>query len=158
MGRTVPSFRTVLATEKEDWKPFLNALDKSDRKKFDEMWDLPRWYISACSNSVQYVRLHPILMSDEYYNNEKTDISKEYCTNEFCGRKLIYSDKIGKMFCPECFYHLTEEEEGSGGKTVVRQLSRVERIREKRRALEFPGLDDDLRRTVSKVGGTIVKT
>ena len=27
------------------------------------MWDLPRWYISACSNSVQYVRLHPILMS-----------------------------------------------------------------------------------------------
>jgi len=110
MGRTVPSFRTVLATEKEDWKPFLNALDKSDRKKFDEMWDLPRWYISACSNSVQYVRLHPILMSDEYYNNEKTDISKEYCTNEFCGRKLIYSDKIGKMFCPECFYHLTDEE------------------------------------------------
>jgi hypothetical protein len=51
-----------------------------------------------------------------------------------------------------------QEEEGSGGKTVVRQLSRVERIREKRRALEFPGLDDDLRRTVSKVGGTIVKT
>jgi hypothetical protein len=38
-------------------------LDKSDRKKFDEMWDLPRWYISACSNSVQYVRLHPIMMS-----------------------------------------------------------------------------------------------
>jgi hypothetical protein len=36
-----------------------------------------------------------------------------------------------------------QEEEGSGGKTVVRQLSRVERIREKRRALEFPGLDDD---------------
>ncbi len=27
------------------------------------MWDLPKWYISACSNSVQYVRLHPILMS-----------------------------------------------------------------------------------------------
>jgi hypothetical protein len=26
------------------------------------MWDLPKWYISACSNSVQYVRLHPILM------------------------------------------------------------------------------------------------
>jgi hypothetical protein len=27
------------------------------------MWDLPKWYVSACSNSVQYVRLHPILMS-----------------------------------------------------------------------------------------------
>ena len=32
------------------------------------MWDLPRWYISACSNSVQYVRLHPILMSILLYH------------------------------------------------------------------------------------------
>ena len=43
--------------------PFLNALDKSERKSFDEMWKLPKFYISACSNSVQYVTLHPILMS-----------------------------------------------------------------------------------------------
>jgi hypothetical protein len=63
MGRTIPSFRIALATEKEEWKPFRNALDKKDRKKFDEMFDIPRWYISACSNSIQYVRLHPILMS-----------------------------------------------------------------------------------------------
>jgi hypothetical protein len=49
--------------EKEEWKPFRNALDKSDRKKFDEMlYDVPKFYISACSNSVQNVRLHPILM------------------------------------------------------------------------------------------------
>jgi hypothetical protein len=40
MGRTIPSFRTALAMEKEDWKPFRNALDKSDRKKFDEMFDI----------------------------------------------------------------------------------------------------------------------
>jgi hypothetical protein len=32
------------------------------------MWELPRWYISACSNSVQYVRLHPILMSILLYH------------------------------------------------------------------------------------------
>jgi hypothetical protein len=41
MGRTVPSFRTALEMEKEDWKPFRSALDKSDRKKFDDMWDIP---------------------------------------------------------------------------------------------------------------------
>jgi hypothetical protein len=52
-----------MAMEKEDWKPFRNALDKSDRKKFDEMWDIPRLYTSACSYSVQPVRLYPILMS-----------------------------------------------------------------------------------------------
>jgi hypothetical protein len=49
--------------EKAEWKPFRNALDKSDRKEFDDMFDIPRFYISACSNSVQLVALHPILMS-----------------------------------------------------------------------------------------------
>jgi hypothetical protein len=68
MGRTIPSFRIALELEKAEWKPFRIALDKSDRKKFDEMWDVPRWYISACSNSVQYVRLHPILMSILLYH------------------------------------------------------------------------------------------
>ena len=54
--------------EKEEWKPFRNALDKKDRKEFDDMWELPKFYISACSNSVQYVRLHPILMSILLYH------------------------------------------------------------------------------------------
>src|SRR5919112_3932358 len=63
MGRTVPSFRLVLATEKAEWKTFRNALDKSERKSFDEMWDIPRLYVSACSNSVQLVPLHPIVIS-----------------------------------------------------------------------------------------------
>ena len=63
MGRTLPTFRMALAMEKEEWKLFRNAMDKSDRKKFDEMWDIPRLYASACSNSVQLVPLHPIIMS-----------------------------------------------------------------------------------------------
>jgi hypothetical protein len=41
--------------EKEEWKPFRAALDKKERKKFDEMWDIPKLYITACSNSVQLV-------------------------------------------------------------------------------------------------------
>jgi hypothetical protein len=48
MGRTIPSFRIALAMEKEEWKPFRNPLGKSDRKKFDEMWELHKFYISAC--------------------------------------------------------------------------------------------------------------
>jgi hypothetical protein len=47
MGRTVPSFRIVLATEKAEWKPFRNALDKKERTEFDEMFDIPKLYISA---------------------------------------------------------------------------------------------------------------
>ena len=49
--------------EKAEWKPFRNALDKSDRNKFDEMFEIPRFYISACSYSVRYVRLYPMLTS-----------------------------------------------------------------------------------------------
>jgi hypothetical protein len=52
VDRTIPSFRIALAVEKEDWKPFRNALDKSDRKKFEEMFDIPRLYISARSYAV----------------------------------------------------------------------------------------------------------
>jgi hypothetical protein len=54
MGRTIPSFRIALALEEVEWKkPFCNALNKSDRKKFDEMlYDMPRLYISACSYAV----------------------------------------------------------------------------------------------------------
>jgi|SRR5919108_1593489 hypothetical protein len=48
--------------QKEEWKPFRNALDKSERKEFDDMFDVARLYITACSNSVQLVPLHPIVM------------------------------------------------------------------------------------------------
>jgi hypothetical protein len=63
MGRTIPSFRMTLAMENKKWKPFRDALDKKERKDFDDMWDIPKLYISACSNSVQLVPLHPIVIS-----------------------------------------------------------------------------------------------
>jgi hypothetical protein len=43
MGPTITSFRIALEMENQDWKPFPNTLDKPDRKKFDEMFDIPRW-------------------------------------------------------------------------------------------------------------------
>jgi hypothetical protein len=63
MGRTIPSFRVTLAMEKAEWKPFRNALDKSEKKQFDEMWDIPRLYASVCSNSCQLMPLQPIIIS-----------------------------------------------------------------------------------------------
>jgi hypothetical protein len=64
IGRTIPFFRITLAMEKQEWKPFRNALSKSEeRKMFDEMCDIPKLYASACSNSVQLVPLHPIIIS-----------------------------------------------------------------------------------------------
>ena len=63
MGRTVPSFRIVIAQEKKEWKPFRDALDKKEMKDFDDMWDIVRNYVYGCFNSVQLVPLHPILIS-----------------------------------------------------------------------------------------------
>lgn len=63
MGRTIPSFRLALAMEERRWKPFRNALDRSERKEFDEMFAVPRLYLSACSYSTQTVRIYPILLS-----------------------------------------------------------------------------------------------
>ena len=40
----------------------INGATSQKRKDF-EMWDIPRLYVSACSNSVQLVPLHPIIMS-----------------------------------------------------------------------------------------------
>jgi len=57
--------------EKAGWKPFRDALDKSERKDFDDMFDIPRLYLSACSNSVQLVPLHPIIMSILFHHHKE---------------------------------------------------------------------------------------
>ena len=64
--------------EESEWTPFRNALDKKDRKKFDDMFDIPRLYTSACSYAVQPVRRYPILMSILLFNfQEPTKCVKE---------------------------------------------------------------------------------
>jgi|SRR5215204_3053936 len=78
MGRTLPSFRIALDMEKAEWKPFRNALDKSEIKEFDDMFDIPRLYLTACSNSVQLVPLHPIIMSILFHHyKELTECMSE---------------------------------------------------------------------------------
>jgi hypothetical protein len=78
MGRTVPSFRLALEMEKEEWKPFRAALAKKERKEFDDMWDIPRLYITACSNSVQLVPLHPIMTSILFHHyKELTELKAQ---------------------------------------------------------------------------------
>lgn len=63
MGRTVPSYRIAAEWEKSKWKSFRQALDKSERKTFDEMFSYSRLYNVAGSNACRPVLIHPILMS-----------------------------------------------------------------------------------------------
>lgn len=62
MGRTVPSYRIATEMEKNKWKIFRERLDKSDRKKFDEMFSYSRLFNSAGSNACRPILIHPILM------------------------------------------------------------------------------------------------
>ena len=63
MGRTIPSYRIATEIETSKWKPFRQALNKKDRKMFDEMMTYPRLYISAGCNACRPELIHPILMS-----------------------------------------------------------------------------------------------
>ena len=68
MGRTIPSFRQAVWLEYRRWKPFRQALDKSDRKLFDEMWELTALYNSAMSYCANPIRIYPILMTMLLHN------------------------------------------------------------------------------------------
>jgi len=46
-------------------------LGVSNRKKFDEMFDIPRLYVPACSNSCQLVPLQPIIMSILFHHHKE---------------------------------------------------------------------------------------
>jgi len=63
MGRTVPSFRIALYHEETRWKKFRAALDKKERRAFDDMFAIAKLYISACMMSCRPIRLQPILLA-----------------------------------------------------------------------------------------------
>jgi hypothetical protein len=64
--------------EKDEWKPFRKALDKSDRKVFDDMFAISYLYNSASSYSARYVRIHPIFMSIIFHHYKQlTKLSEQ---------------------------------------------------------------------------------
>jgi hypothetical protein len=63
MGRTIPSFRIATEMERWRWRPFRVALDKRDRKIFDELFDTSRFYNVAGTMACRPVLSHVILMS-----------------------------------------------------------------------------------------------
>ena len=64
MGRTIPSFRIATVIEEEKWKLFRKYLrNKNEKKLFTHMFLIANLYNSACSNAVNPIRIHPIMMS-----------------------------------------------------------------------------------------------
>ena len=63
MGRTIPSYRIASELEIRKWRLFRKLLDKKDRKAFDEMLSIPRFYNIAGTMACRPVLIHVILMS-----------------------------------------------------------------------------------------------
>ncbi len=47
------------------------------KREFDEMWDIPKLYISAYSNSVQLVMIHPVIIDSLPSYKELTICTKK---------------------------------------------------------------------------------
>lgn len=63
MGRTIPSFKIAAVIEEKQWKLLENILrNKNEKKLFTGMFSLVNLFISVCSNAVNLIRIHPIMM------------------------------------------------------------------------------------------------
>lgn len=63
--------------EEREWRPFRNALARSERKQFDKIFATSRLYISACSYATKPVLIQPILMSIILHHYKQLlDVSK----------------------------------------------------------------------------------
>ena len=67
MGRTIASFIMASVEEQKEWKNFRQALDKSDRKAFDDIFSISHLYNSACSFAAKPIRIHPIFLCLLYF-------------------------------------------------------------------------------------------
>jgi hypothetical protein len=83
--------------KEQESKSFRNALVKSKRKAFNEIWDIPKLYVSAFSNSCQLVLLLPIIISIlfHHYKELKECVSE---VEQIIEGQVNYSKKNGKTW------------------------------------------------------------
>jgi hypothetical protein len=77
MGRTIPSFKIAIVEEQRGWEAFRRALDKSDRKAFDDMFSVAQLYNSACSFAAKPIRIQPVFMSIIFHHYKRLMKIKE---------------------------------------------------------------------------------
>jgi hypothetical protein len=78
------------------WRPFRAALSKKNRKIFDEMLSIPRFYNVAGTMTCRAVLVHVILMSvifEHYKQLTKLASKKRIENSNYNGEKLFYFPK-----------------------------------------------------------------
>jgi hypothetical protein len=86
MDRTIPSYRIASEWEIRKWKPFRTLLDKKNKKIFDEMLSIPRFYNVGGSMSCQPVLIRVILMLIIFKHHKKLSaLTNEKVLNQMNG-------------------------------------------------------------------------
>jgi hypothetical protein len=63
--------------EQKEWKEFRQALDKSDRKTFDNLFSIAQLYNSASSYAAKPIRIQPIFMAIIFHHHTQLMKIKE---------------------------------------------------------------------------------
>lgn len=63
MGRTVPTYRTVLENLIEEWQVFRRALRKEDKEAFDRLMEKARMHASAASYDARTDPVESLIIS-----------------------------------------------------------------------------------------------
>jgi hypothetical protein len=84
MGRTIPSYRIASEMERWKWRSFRKLLYKQDRKIFDEMLSITRFYNVAGTMACKPVLIHVILISIifEHYKQLTKIGNEQSCSME----------------------------------------------------------------------------
>lgn len=76
VGRSIPSFRTLIDIERLNWEKFKEKLlDKEDKETFNKIFSIPKLYCHYLSNLSRPLIMEPILMSVLFHNFK--DVSKK---------------------------------------------------------------------------------
>ena len=90
MGRTIPSFRIAAEIERRKWTQFRSALNKKERKIFDDMLSCNKLYNSACMIAARPIVLDAVLMSIIFHHYKHL----KKLTGEIQGRDFFLPEKI----------------------------------------------------------------
>ena len=82
MGRTIPSFRIASEMEIWKWRPFRKLLDKQDRKVFDQMFSIARFYNVAGTMACRPILIRNLsnLILMHLVNHHNLSLAYQACT------------------------------------------------------------------------------
>ncbi|HXT84610.1 MAG TPA: hypothetical protein VN704_09840 [Verrucomicrobiae bacterium] len=90
MGRTIPTFRILIDTERSNWRYFRKYLDYKDKKIFDILFYILKLHCHSLSNLSKLITIKPIIMINLFHNFKilKTTLKASTATKTIIIKKM----------------------------------------------------------------------